>query len=135
MDSDLYLGRWRLLPELCLYQHGDVPRSGRYEISAADGNLSIAISWVDAQGNPQETEFGGAPDGSINELGAPGITFSLTRIDSATLDSAAFQDGVEVAYARRCAAMDGSLLATVQTGTTPEGQAFRNFQVYRRDGD
>lgn len=53
-------------------------------------------------------------------------------MDGRTLDSAALRGGETIAYARRVASADGSLLAVVQEGARPQGGRFRNFQVYRR---
>lgn len=82
--------------------------------------------------------FEGPPDGSRQTLpsddprSASQVTFSLTRVDSRTLDSRAFRDDVEIAYARRVVSEDGDLLAIVQEGSRPDGDRFRNFQLYRR---
>lgn len=132
--TDLYIGTWRLVPELCLYQHGEHPASGIYEIGVKADEITVGISWRDAEGNTHEITYGGIPDGRPRETDAPGAThFSMTRVNSRVLDSAAFADGRQVAFARRAASSDGSLLATVQRGSTASGEMFSNFQVYRRD--
>ena len=56
--------------------------------------------------------------------GAGPDSFTLTRVDASTLDSAALRNGAVVAYARRVVSADGSLLAVVQEGPHPEGGAF-----------
>jgi protein-disulfide isomerase-like protein with CxxC motif len=64
-------------------------------------------------------------------LGAPDA-LTLTRIDAATLDSAALTAGQVVAFARRVASADGALLSAVQEQAAAEGRRTRNFQLYRR---
>jgi hypothetical protein len=39
--TDCYLGQWELVPELCLYQHGEPPTWGIYDIQLTrDGQLA-----------------------------------------------------------------------------------------------
>lgn len=132
--ADRYVGVWILVPDLCLYEQGECPASGRYEISQADGRVQIAISWRAQDGSEHEVKFGSANDGSRTESSAPGVShLSITRVSESILDSSAFLADREIAYARRSASMDGQLLSTVQVGYRPDGSSFRNFQVYRRD--
>ena len=131
--SDLFLGSWRLVPEVSLYEFGDPPRSGDYTLAAEGDVLHVSIAWVDAQGEPGHTEYGGPMDGSeipVDDEGSPVLT--LHRVDERTLDSAVRLAGKQVAGARRVASEDGALLAVVQTGRTPEGQPFRNFSLFKR---
>jgi hypothetical protein len=133
MAMPTYLGAWALAPELSLYQTGAPPRSGLYRIEPADEGVMISISWETADGVSLSTSFGGPADGRVlqpSTAGAP--AFSLTHIDDATLDSAAFQNGARIAYARRAVSKEGDLLATVQEAIAPDGTVTRNFQVYRR---
>jgi hypothetical protein len=140
-EADGFLGSWELLPELSLYEVGVAPASGRYEIApAGSAGVEVSIRWTMEAGGPEHaTSFGGQPDGQAIplEAGAGGAgpdAFSLTRVDSRTLDSAALRQGAVVAFARRVASLDGQLLAVVQEGSRPDGTRFRNFQVYRRVG-
>ena len=133
MKDDRYLGRWRLIPELCLYQTGEVPISGIYEISEQGPVVAISIQWQTAVGTNHSIEFSGPSDGSLQPAETPGVSeLSISRISSTILDSAAFLQGKETMYARRAASSDGRLLSTVQTGVASD-TPFRNFQVYVRD--
>lgn len=138
--NDLYLGQWQLVPELSLYQFGPLPAACTYLIQEDARGIRVSMRWQLQSDGPESTmEFGGPADGSRHTL--PGdldasatTTFSITRIDPHTLDSAAFRGDERFAYARRVASHDGSLLAIVQEGLLPDGGSFRNFQVYRRMG-
>ncbi len=127
-----YLGKWQLVPELCIYQQGEPPISGVYELTGIPGGVDVQIAWEDSEGNALTTGFNGPDDGSKQSIEAPGIThFSITRIDENTLDSAAFDDDQTIMTARRVVSNDGKLLTTVQTTLSGEGKT-SNFQVYRR---
>lgn len=136
--ADLYLGAWELIPELCLYEFGSAPTSGVYRISKEGRQLRITIEWrMDEESDPQSTGFGGPTDGSPQPLpaAAPASgpdSFTLTRVDERTLDSAALRGDEQVAYARRVASADGKLLAVMQEARDPDGVKYRNFQLYRR---
>jgi len=136
--NDTFLGVWLLIPELSLYQFGEPPVSGRYEITANDDQITFAVSWTATEGGPElSTAFGGHPDGRPIALPvAAGATapdtFTITRIDHQTLDSEALMNGQSVSYARRRVSNDGTLLSVVQEAHLPDGRVMRNFQVYRR---
>lgn len=133
--AETFLGHWQLLPELCLYEFGPPPVSGEYRIQREGRQLSIAIVWAMADGISQWAKFSAADDGSWQPYDGPGAeTYTLTRIDDHTLDSAAFRAGASIGYARRIASKDGGLLVVVQDGARDDGEKFRNFQVYRRIG-
>jgi hypothetical protein len=143
-DGDRFLGTWTLVPELSLYESGAPPASGTYTIAEpTPGRLALHVSWREAPDGPvRETSFGGPSDGTPQPLPLPpGVAarpagspdaLTLTRIDAATLDSAALGAAAVVAFARRVASADGLLLAVVQEAVLPDGRRVRNFQLYRR---
>ncbi|HTO74314.1 MAG TPA: hypothetical protein VMJ30_10845, partial [Gemmatimonadales bacterium] len=134
-QPDRFLGRWQLIPELSLYEFGPVPTSGEYRIARQGKQLEVSIGWTMADGAPRTTSFAAPDDGSWQAYEGPGAeTFTLTRIDECTLDSAAFRAGRSIGYARRVASKDGGILVVVQDGAKDDGEKFRNFQVYRRAG-
>lgn len=133
MDEPSYLGAWALIPELCLYQSGAPPRAGLYRIARAGEEIAISISWETRDGQTHSTAFSGQADGRVlpAEAGAP--SFSLTHIDAATLDSAAFADGAQIAYARRIVSKAGDLMSVLMETRDASGAlTSRNFQIYRR---
>lgn len=134
-----YVGHWELIPELSLYQAGTPPARGAYSIDRAeDGSLTLRVSWrASTDAEPQSVAFGGFPDGSPQPIAATHgaaapDSFSLTHVDDFTLDSAAMAGSRVVAYARRVASADGTLLVAVQEMDSEAGSRVRNFQVYRR---
>ncbi|MEM1248220.1 MAG: hypothetical protein AAGA81_10910 [Acidobacteriota bacterium] len=131
-----YLGRWELVPELSLYESGDPPRRGTYVLEANGDDVAVEIDWIDGEGESGAASYGGPTDGSEIAIDAPGSPkLTMTHVNEGTLESAVYVGGNEVAWAQRRASADGELLSVVQAGRDPEGQPFRNFQVYRRVGD
>ena len=135
---DGFLGHWQLVPELSLYALGPPPLRGTYLIRRDGDTVQLQLRWAMPPDGPEQAiAFGGPMDGTPQPVadagsGAGPDSFTLTRVDASTLDSAALRNGAVVAYARRVVSADGSLLAVVQEGPHPEGGRFRNFQVYRR---
>ena len=130
MSIEAYLGTWELIPELCIYEQGEAPQTGIYRITQTDGVVSISIDWLDRENVEHHVEFRGVPDGSEMPTEVPGLThMTLTKINSSTLDSAAYNGEQRIMYARRVA--HGNLLSTLQRITTDAG-SISIFQVYRR---
>lgn len=130
---DGYLGTWILVPELSLYEEGTPPASGIYRISQHEDVVRVSVDWEALDGSKHHIEFQAPDIGVKQSSSAPGTShFSITRVSPLILDSRAYVEDVEVAYARRHASHDGLLLTTVQVGRRPNGTSFRNFQVYRR---
>ncbi len=133
---DLFLGRWRLVPELCLYEHGPVPAGGEYLIQRVDRLIRLSVTWAMTDGSTVSESYAGREDGSWQPHDGPGSeAYTINRIDRNTLDSAAFRAGATIGYARRVASDDGALLMVVQDGARDNGDKFRNFQLYRRAAD
>lgn len=128
------LGDWALVPALCIYQSGEVPRSGRYGIHADGDRVVFSITWTTAQGEDHQASFGGRMDGSRQPVaeGSP-AEFSI-ECRGASLDSTVFLNGERVAWAARQVSAEGDLLTTVHAGVDASGGNYRNFQVYRRIG-
>lgn len=69
--ADAYLGSWLLLPELCFYEFGPVPASGRYRIAERGRDVHVSIEWSMDDGEPQQTEYVAPPDGKPQAIDAP----------------------------------------------------------------
>jgi hypothetical protein len=134
LSSANYFGVWILIPELCIYQKGKPPLSGKYTISGNDTEISFRIDWTDVEGTDHKLEFGGLLGGARQKATTPGITgVSYEKVDDNTLDSTAYVNADVVMYARRVVSWRKDLLAVSQVTYTDDG-SFSNFQVYRRDG-
>ena len=134
--TDLFIGTWRLVPELSLYTTGMVPVEGTYDIAVTGRDaIDIRICWrMEPDDRDNTIHFGGTVDGThhrLPDVGSGPNAFTLTRVDERTLDSAALRGDEVLAYARRVVSHDGQLMAVVQE-THVAGEKLRNFQVYRR---
>lgn len=128
-----YIGAWVLVPELCLYEEGNPPEWGIYQIAQLDEGVRISIDWEAQDGSKHHIAFQAPDDGVKQPSNGPGTSYlSITRVSPLILDSHAYLGEEEVAYARRRVSEDGCLLSTVQVVRRADGTSFRNFQVYRR---
>lgn len=128
-----YIGTWVLVPELCLYEEGNPPLQGIYQIAQLDEGVRISIDWATPDGSKHHIAFQAPDDGVKQPSNSPGAShLSITRISPLILDSRAYIGEEEVACARRRVSDDGLLLSTVQVVRRADGTSFRNFQVYRR---
>jgi hypothetical protein len=128
-----YIGAWVLVPELSLYEEGNPPMRGVYQIAQLDEGVRISIDWVAQDGSKNQIAFQAPDDGVKQPSNGPGAShLSITRVSPLILDSRAYMEKEEVAYARRRVSDDGLLLSTVQVVRRADGTSFRNFQVYRR---
>jgi acetyl esterase/lipase len=127
-----HAGTWQLVPEVCIYQSGEAPRDGTYVIALQAGRADFTIAWTTQAGEAHHAAFGGWMDGSRQPVaeGSP-AEFSIESSGD-SLDSAVWLNGERIAFARRRVSADGALLSTVQEGIDSSGNAYRNFQVYRR---
>ena len=133
MNTANYIGTWLLIPELCIYQNGEPPLRGIYEIQSDGTEVRISVNWTDKEGAEHAIEYGGAIDGSKHPIDASGTTSTVYfRVDENTLGSTVYDNDRKTMYARRIVSAANDLLATVQVQYRPEGD-LSNFQVYRRE--
>ena len=127
-----FLGEWELIPELCIYQAGHPPISGRYLIRSDSNQVHISIWWTDHANESHELSFGGILDGQRHAFEAPGVSHVMyEQLGPLHFDSTAYDGDEVVLYAKRVTSEAGDLLAVTQTQQSEQGQT-TNFQVYRR---
>ncbi len=129
---DKFLGDWTLVPELCQYQDGHVPRSCTYKIEMAKEEARFGIDWTDDKNKAHSIAFSAPVDGSLNPLNGGKMELSCTRIDHLRLDSSTYHNGFEASYVHRKASEDGKLMVVLTVHNHEDEGATRNFQVYRR---
>lgn len=133
-DVDAFVGVWELLPDRSKYQFGHTPRSGLYSIRRENDEYHITMEWVSAEGEEHKMSYVGIPDGVDYAYANPAMadTVSMTRVDSQILDSTSKKDGKVLAHARRVLSADLKTMTVIQSSFTPEGHAYSNASVYRR---
>lgn len=133
MSDDIFIGVWVLDPEQCIYQLGEPPQAGFYEIQAHGDGYRFIIDWLSADGDEQHTEFEGIPDGVEYPYGDPDIAdaTSFNRVDALTLASRAIKDGEVINHAIRMISKDGRTMTVSQAILTAEGR-MENIAIYYR---
>lgn len=133
-ENDLFLGTWRLQPELSEYELGPPPQEGLYRITREGESYIFDITWKTADGQQLETSFSGIPDGKQVPYENPQLAdaLSFTRVDDLTLDSESFKGGQGIAHARRELIKDGRVMRVTQSGWLPDGAAFSNISYYQK---
>ena len=132
--DDLFLGTWRLQPELSKYELGQPPQEGLYRITRDGESYIFDTTWKTAEGQQLETSFSGTPDGQRVAYEDPEIAdaLSLTRVDELTLDSETFKGGWRIALARRELINGGMSMRVTQSGQVPDVAAFSNISYYHK---
>ena len=130
--ADKFVGKWKLIPELCQYEDCQFQQRGAYEISLNGKSANFSIDWTDAKGEAHKMSYGGPVDGTVSPLNGGKIEVSFTRVDKFRLDSSTYLDGAETSYAHRKASDDGNLMVVLTVQHHRDEVSTRNFQVYRR---
>lgn len=134
MADNLFIGKWQLDPTKSDYEHGFPPQSGTYIITSEGNGLKFAMAWTGVDGKSFEMAYHAIPDGVDYPYENPQVadTLSLTLVDDHTLDSDSKKGGKVSTHGRRSLSPDGQTMTIVQSGTTAEGQPYRNLSVYER---
>jgi len=129
-----YLGVWKLIPELSVYQVGEPPVSSYYIISMFDDFVDLDVSWSTAEDTqPQFASYAGPCDGTRLKIDVAGIEYiAFDCISPSVLVSSGYTGDARVMYTRRVVSDDGQLLSVMQEAQGPDGTVVRNFQVFER---
>lgn len=127
-----YEGTWELVPELSHYDEGQPPLRARYVIAQQGAEVWMEVSWTSPGGVQNSLSFSGVPDGQRRPAGPKGGEASFHRVDAATLESRAYENGQQVATAWRRVSEDGALLSVVQRQTREGAPPLVRVQTYRR---
>ena len=129
-----FLGTWQLIPESCVYEQGDPPRSGSYEIREEGETLVFSMRWEDAMGQHHHLSFSGRPDAVAAPFDAGELadSLSVTAVSSRELNTSAYLRGKEIMVAQR--QLDDTLMAMriTQVVRLAGGTSLFNTSVYRR---
>ncbi len=129
-----FLGKWELDASESRYEVGDPPEKATYLIEGDDQQLVFQVSY-DLGGLQMTLTYIAQPDGLLHDYDdANGIVDQLmtTVVDSNTLSTTSWSEGIEIAHATRTLSDDGLAMTIRQTGTGEEGESFCNLSVYRK---
>jgi hypothetical protein len=130
---DPFLGTWQLDPSQSQYEFGQPPQSGLYRIEPEGTSLKFTAEWVTADGQPGQVVYYAIPDGQDHPSGHPTVadTIATTQVSARQMDTVSKKDGRIVAVANRVLSPDGRTMTVTQSGTTPQGQPYRDVAIYQ----
>jgi hypothetical protein len=75
-----FTGTWRLLPELCKYDSGEIPQSAThtFQLAEAANTLHFVVDWKEANGKEHHHEYDVLVDGHAHELNQNGYIMQMT---------------------------------------------------------
>ncbi len=129
-----FLGKWILDVASCIYEQGDPPKSGTYEITKHGEKISFRMQWVDAENEAYDMTFSGVPDGEPTPFAGGDLAdaLSITAVSKDRLNTSAYMKGVELMIATRTLSEDGASMRITQTVRLPDGTEPTNTSTYHR---
>jgi hypothetical protein len=130
-----FLASWQLFPEKCIYEQGIAPKSGNYKIESVHNHrkLLIGSNWVTVDNQAFYTQYELMPDGEEHPFDNKELAdaYKSSFPNSSTLHIQFFKDDRLHLDIKKEILSNGYMKIT-QTGTTPEGAAFTNAEVYHK---
>jgi len=130
-----FLGSWQLFPEKGSYEQGDRPKSGLYKIEGAgDSNeLTISQSAVTLKNEGFSWQYKLLAAGKRQPFHDTSFADEVEAvfIDSINFDVYFYRSNAVVLQVHHEILPNG-YLKLVQEGTTPEGRAYTNTEIYHR---
>ena len=130
-----FLASWQLFPEKCVYESGNVPKSGNYKIeSILNGkSLQISMNWITIENEAYYAQFSVVPDGSLQpcEYQEFADTVAAEISDTSKLIHIFFKNNQQVLYVQHRILPNGYLELFYQ-GKNTNGTEFVNKEVYHK---
>lgn len=128
-----FSGKWTLVSGKAVYELGEPPQSGSYEIIENNGVLTFKMAWVDSKGNSHALEYAEICDGEFHDYPvkeiADEIRLNLTNPD--LLESTARKNGKTILSAKRELISYHQMKVTM-SGLKPDGTAYDNVSWYAK---
>ena len=133
-----FLGVWELDPAQSLYELGQPPEQGTYDLQAvpdAVGAVDVQMRWRTAKGAPGQMGYQFVADGLSHPMDNPAVDATTTALlDDHTLVTAAYKAGRLMSYGTRELLPDQRTLYINQIAFGADGTWFNNRSVYVRQG-
>lgn len=132
--DDPFIGRWLFDEASAQYQLGTPPRDASYVITSDGERYTMTMRWTGSDDRTVEQVYQAIPDGQSYAFeGSQGVdSFSMTRVDTHTLDTTARKDGEIVSHARRVLSDDSNTMTITTDMHAPGGTHYTNVAVYIR---
>ena len=130
-----FLAGWQLFPEKCDFQHGLTPRSGQYKIeSVRNGHaLNISINWVSMDNEAFYSQYEIVPDDTFHPFENPEMadTIKATILNASAMHTVFIKEDKTILEVTNEILPNGYMKVT-QKGTSEEGKAFVNREIYHK---
>ena len=134
-ERDAAVGAWRFVASESTYESGPAPRESTRVFERDGDRIRFIHTGVGVNGQTFRTEYSAGYDGANYPVSGSGRydTVSQKMIDARTVDLTFRLRGEVTVSARRTVSADGQVLRIEAKGTNPDGKAFRNILVYRKE--
>lgn len=130
-----FLAGWQLFPEKCDFQYGLTPRSGQYKIeSVRNGHaLNISINRVSMDNEAFYSQYEIVPDDSLHPFENPEMadTIKATILNASAMHTVFIKEDKTILEVTNEILPNGYMKVT-QKGTSEEGKAFVNVEIYHK---
>jgi hypothetical protein len=133
-----FVGSWQLFPEKGTYEYGHRPKSGIYKLETTENKkeLIISMNWVTLENQAFSSDYTVIADGDLHpfkdQQGEGGYdSMKVEFIDALNFNSFFYRNDQAVLEISNELLPNGYLRIT-QKGTSPEGTAFTNTEVYHK---
>lgn len=130
-----FIASWQLFPEKGIYEFGNRPKSGIYKIAATKNKkeISISINWVTLENQA----FASAYTISVEDEHFPFeekelADYTQTNFIDALNFEVAFIKNEDIILKVTNELLPNGYLKTIQQGTTPDGNAYTNTEIYHK---
>lgn len=126
-----FSGTWTLLPEMCKYEHGEVPKSAThtFQLTPNPSQLRFIVEWKEANDKEHHHEYDVLVDGQPHELNVNGYIMTMTATASGTKLRLHYTR-VDCDYDFECDSTTGEMPLNFRT--LVEGKWYNLYQLYRK---
>lgn len=130
-----FLASWQLFPEKCIYQKGEVPKSGNYKIESVKNGatLRISMNWVSRINEAFFADFHLVPDAKLHSCEQSDFADEMSGefINSSTFIVSFYKEQKKFLTTKHEILSNGYLQIT-QEGIDHEGKGFCNKDIYHK---
>lgn len=126
-----FTGTWKLLPELCKYEHGEIPQSAThtFSLTGKPDELHFTVEWKEANGKEHHHEYDVQVDGKPHELNQNGYVMMMTATTAGSKLKLHYTRD-DCNYDFECDSATGEMPLLFKT--LVEGKWYNLHQVYRK---
>lgn len=130
-----FLASWQLFPEKCIYEFGEMLKSGNCKIESIQNEtmLSISVNWVTHLNEAFHTSFCIVPDGALHDFEnkevAQQIRADIKHSSSVTVE---LLTNGQIVLSALYEIMPNGFLKITTEGFTPQYKRYQNTEVYHK---